>query len=181
MPPQLQEMTRDELIGVVSSLYHEVQTLKKLIYGARSERFIADTANPDQGTLGFGEQVEPQKEEPEKQTITYEREKTSSKKAAVRQPIPEHLVRIVHQILPEEEVTGLVKIGEEVTEELEYTPDKLFVNRYVRPKYIKPEGATTKVLIGKLPERPLPKCIAGPTLLAALIIAKFIDHLPLYR
>jgi hypothetical protein len=51
----------------------------------------------------------------------------------------------------------------------------------VRGKYVKPEGEKTKVLIGKLPERPLPKCIAGPQLLAALIIAKFIDHLPLYR
>src|ERR1019366_6397711 len=62
-----------------------------------------------------------------------------------------------------------------------YTPGKLFVNRYVRPKYVKTEGEGTKVLIGKLPERPLPKCIAGPQLLAALIVAKFIDHLPVYR
>ena len=87
----------------------------------------------------------------------------------------------MHEIKPEEDVTGLVKIGEEVTEELEYIPGKLFVNKYVRPKYVKPYGEKTKVLIGKLPERPLPKCIAGPQLLAALIVAKFIDHLPAYR
>ena len=181
MPPQLQEMTRDELMGVVSSLYHEVQTLKKLIYGTRSERFIADTSNPDQGTLGFGDCLEPKKEEGAKQTITYEREKSTSKTIVVRQLIAEHLVRIVHQILPEEDVTGLIKIGEEVTEQLEYSPGKLFVNRYVRSKYVKVEGDRTKVLIGKLPECPLPKCIAGPNLLAALITAKFIDHVPLYR
>ena len=181
MLPQLQEMTRDELMGVVSSLYAEVQTLKKLIYGTRSECFIADTSNPDQGTLGFGEVGEHKKEEPEKQTITYEREKSTSKTIAVRQLIAEHLVRIVHQILPEEDVTGLIKIGEEVTEQLEYSPGKLFVNRYVRSKYVKAEGDRTKVLIGKLPECPLPKCIAGPNLLAALITAKFIDHVPLYR
>jgi hypothetical protein len=55
------------------------------------------------------------------------------------------------------------------------------VNRYVRPKYVKPTAAGNKIIIGQLPERPLPKCIAGPNLLSALIIAKFIDHLPLYR
>ncbi len=74
-----------------------------------------------------------------------------------------------------------MRIGEVITEELEYSPSTLFVNQFVRPKYVKREGEKTKILIGKLPERPFPKCIAGPLLLAALIIAKFIDHLPLYR
>jgi len=64
---------------------------------------------------------------------------------------------------------------------LEYTPAKLFVRQFVRVKYVKQQGEKTKVLIGKLPERPLPKCIAGPMLLAAIIVAKFVDHLPGYR
>lgn len=174
-------MTREELLGVVGSLYHENQNLKKLIFGAKSERFIPASENTQQGTLDFGEVPEDKKEEPEQETITYTREKSSDKAKPSRQPIPAHLERITHPIEPEEDVTGLVKIGEEVTEELEYTPGKLFVNRYVRSKYVKPESEGTKVLIGKLPERPLPKCIAGPNLLSALIVAKFIDHLPLYR
>ncbi len=180
-------MNREELISIVGSLYHENQNLKKLIFGSKSERLIPEN-NPEQISLDFGQTPEVPKQEPATETITYEREKNSGKQRPSRQPIPAHLERIVHEIKPEEDVTGLVKIGEEVTEELEYVPGKLFVNKFVRPKYAKKEGEQTlptgrqaKVLVGKLPERPLPKCIAGPQLLAALIVAKFIDHLPLYR
>ena len=71
MPPGIQEMTREELLGVVGSLYHENQNLKKLIFGAKSERFIPASENTQQGTLDFGEVPEDKKEEPEQETITY--------------------------------------------------------------------------------------------------------------
>ena len=180
-------MNREQLLEVVKEQYHEKERLqaelaqlKKMVFGSKSERFVPEAA-PEQTSLDFGDTVEAKKEEPVTETITYEREKNSNKSKPSRQPIPAHLERVIHEIQPEEDVTGLVKIGEEITEELEYVPGKLFVNKFVRPKYVKPEGEKTKVLIGKLPERPLPKCIAGPQLLSALIIAKFIDHLPLYR
>jgi transposase len=180
MPPGIEEMDREQLLSVVSSLYHENQNLKKLIFSSKSERFVPEVA-AEQTALDFGDTPEVKKEEPATETVTYERENNTNKTKPSRQPIPAHLERVVHEIQPEEDVTGLVKIGEEVTEELAYVPGKLFVNRFVRPKYVKQEGETSKVLTGKLPERPLPKCIAGPQLLAALIVAKFIDHLPLYR
>lgn len=194
MPPEMQEIGREELLDIVESLWGEKENLlqenqnlkfengnlKKLIFGAKSERFVPQ-ANAQQTSLDFG-QVEEKKPEPVTETITYEREKsTGSKNKPSRQPIPAHLERVVHEIQPAEDVTGLVKIGEEVTEELEYEPGKLFVNKYVRPKYVKQEGEKTRVLVGKLPERPLPKCIAGPQLLAALMVAKFADHVPLHR
>jgi len=180
MPPGIQEMNREELLNVVGTLYHENQNLKKLIFGSKSERFVPEVA-PEQTSLDFGKEPEVKKEEPAKETITYEREKNTNKQKPSRQPIPAHLERVMHEIKPEEDVTSLVKIGEEITEELEYVPGKLFVNKFVRPKYVKQEGEKAKVLIGQLPERPLPKCIAGPQLLAALIVAKFIDHIPAYR
>lgn len=180
-------MNREQLLEVVKEQYEikeqlqsELAQLKKMIFGAKSERFVPE-AIPEQTNLDFGATSEVPKVEPVTETITYEREKNNGKQKPSRQPIPAHLERVVHEIQPEEDVTGLVKIGEEVTEELEYVPGKLFVNKYVRSKYVKPEGEKTKVLIGKLPERPLEKCIAGPQLLAALIVAKFIDHLPAYR
>jgi len=187
MPPEIQEMNREQLLEVVKEQYHEKERLqaelaqlKKMVFGSKSERFVPEVA-PEQTSLDFGEAPEVKKEEPATETITYEREKNSNKSKPSRQPIPAHLERVIHEIQPEEDVTGLVKIGEEITEELEYVPGKLFVNKFVRPKYVKPEGEKTKVLIGNLPERPLPKCIAGPQLLAALIVAKFIDHIPAYR
>ena len=189
MPPEIEKLGREELLEVVREQYEKNETLqsendrlKKLIFGAKSERFVPEV-DPQQTSLDFGGTPEVEKNPSATEIIIYEREKNNGKQKPTRQPIPAHLERIIHEIQPEEDVTGLMKIGEEVTEELEYTPGKLFVNRYIRPKYVKPgnDGEGTKVLIGNLPERPLPKCIAGPHLLAALIVAKFVDHLPLYR
>lgn len=80
---------------------------------------------------------------------------------------------------PAEAVYGLKKIGEEVTEELEYEPGRLHVNRYVRPKYAGAEGEG--VLIAALPERPIERGIAGPGLLSHILISKYVNHLPMYR
>lgn len=71
------------------------------------------------------------------------------------------------------------KIGEEVTEVLEYEPGELFVKKYVRPKYARPEN--NGVVIGELPVRPLEKAMAGEGLLSQIIIDKYVDHLPLHR
>jgi transposase len=70
-------------------------------------------------------------------------------------------------------------MNEEITEVLEYEPGELFVKRYVRIKYAKLNNEG--VLIGKLPTRPLEKAMAGPGLLAQIVIDKYVDHLPLHR
>lgn len=79
-------------------------------------------------------------------------------------------------IEPEEDVTGYRKIGEEITEELEQIPSKLFVRQYIRPKYSRPNGEG--VVIGQLLSLSIEKSIAGPGLLAQVIIDKYVDHLP---
>jgi transposase len=73
-----------------------------------------------------------------------------------------------------------VCIGTEVTEELEYKPASYFIKRYIRYKYAakQKEG---KVLIGSLPCRVIEKGIAGPGLIASILVDKYTDHLPLYR
>src|SRR5208283_1276655 len=112
----------------------------------KSERFVPEV-DPQQVSLDFGDIPEVTKEEPVIETITYDRKKGSGKQKPSRQPLPAHLKRVIHEIQPEEDVTGLVKIGEVITEELEYSPATLFVNQFVRPKYVKPEGEKTKILI----------------------------------
>ncbi len=82
-------------------------------------------------------------------------------------------------IEPEGDVTGLTKIGEEVTETLEYTPAGLVKKRTVRPKYVK--KGNQGVLIAALPGRPIEKCIAEACLLAHVLVSKYVDHLPFYR
>ncbi len=97
-------------------------------------------------------------------------------------PIPEHFPVEEQVIEPEGDTEGLAKIGEERTEWVEYTPASLVKKVIIRPKYAVPEeeGGTT-VLAGQLPSRPVPKSIAGASLLAHIIVAKFIEHLPFYR
>ena len=85
-------------------------------------------------------------------------------------------------IEPTEDTTNMVCIGKEITEELDYTPAKLHINRTIRPKYItkEDEKGNQKQVIAEL-NRPLPKCIASAALLAMIFTDKFIYHLPLYR
>ena len=158
-------------------LAEELAQLKRMIFGSKSERFIP-SVHPSQSSLF----ELPMLAKPEvKEQITYERKKVEklTKDAAGRQMLPSHLERVEIFIEPTENIEGLKKIGEEVTEELEYIPPVLKVNKYIRPKYAKQDGEG--VLIGILPSRPIEKGIPGPGLLAHILISKYVDHLPLYR
>lgn len=160
----------------ILKLQQQLEQLLRNTYGRKSERYVAD---PSQGALPFDipSSVEP---EEQKETITYTREKKSAtSKHKGRLPLPDHLERVDIIVPPSEDTAGLVKIGDEITEQLECEPGKLFVKRFIRPKYAKANGAG--VLIGELPSSPIEKGIPGPTLLALILIQKYVDHLPLYR
>lgn len=151
----------------------QVAELKRLIFGARSERHI--TVMPGQADL-FGEAVA---QAPERETALVERKKPLPKKQAVRQPIPAHLPRKTTTIEPENiDLDKAIKIGEEVTEFLNYTPSNIYVERIVRPKYRVEET----IVIAELDNaQPIAKSNAGAALLAYILISKYVDHLPLYR
>jgi len=177
------EKTISEYQIKILKLETELGEMKRMIFGSRSERFVP-VVPPEQTSLGFEiETVEAKP--PVTETITYTRKKEQNSKPIKRgrQPLPAHLERVKIVIEPDEDVSGLKRIGEEITEELEYKPGKLFVNQYVRPKYITPEAedGSQKVLIGELPSRPIEKGIPGPGLLAQILIDKYVDHLPCYR
>ena len=110
----------------------------------------------------------------------------SRKKRPVRRPLPDWLPRevIIHDLSEEEKVCGcgahLVRIGEEVSEQLKYIPAQVSVIQHVRPKYAcKP--CEENVKIAPMPTLLLPKCIATPELVAHTIVSKYCDHTPLYR
>ena len=104
-------------------------------------------------------------------------------KRPVRRPLPDHLPResIVHQpVCTCPDCGGSMKqIGEDVSEVLEHIPESFKVIRHVRPKL-----ACTKcdtIVQQPAPSRPIARGIAGPGLLAHVLVSKFADHLPLYR
>ena len=70
----------------------------------------------------------------------------------------------------------LKAFAEDVSEQLEYVPASFRVIKHVRPKYRC--GCDDKI---HQAEAPIPRSYAGPGLLSHVAIAKFMDHLPLYR
>ncbi|HHH50483.1 MAG TPA: IS66 family transposase [Saprospiraceae bacterium] len=162
--------------------------LQKMLFGPKSERYKKEEEASNQMRL-FGTQIskeeQQQAQEQEKETITYQRKKTKEKKSATRIPLPEDLPRIEVVIEPSGDLSGLVKIGEEVTEILDIIPPQFQVIRIVRPKYAKPEAKTQQIanpiLIAPMPERVIDKGIPSTRLLVYIIMSKFVDHLPYYR
>jgi len=113
-----------------------------------------------------------------------ERRKTTDRKPFGRKPLPDHLPRerVVHEpALACGSCGGTVlrKIGEDVTEVLEYVPSSFKVIEHVRPKLSCRSCAT--ILQAPLPSFPIERGRAGPALLAHVVVAKFADALPLHR
>lgn len=162
----------------IENLKHQLSELKRMIYGSKRERFIPQDDN--QISL-FGDNDE-KKAEPEKEEIKYTRNKKSPKAKAKRTELPAHLPRKEEIIEPEGLSEGAKKIGESVTEILEYIPQNLFVRKIIRPKYIVMQNdEETKIVTTKLPKLPIPKSYAGASLLSHIIVSKFVDHLPFFR
>lgn len=161
-------------------LTNELLYLRRQLFGRSSERFIPE--DPLQLSFAFeglDELPEEQQAMPEEVVVpSYTRKKEAGRKP-VREPLPEALRREEVVIEPENIPEGSVRIGEEVTEKLEYTPGEVFVKRIVRPKYALSGGEG--VIIAPLPSQVLPRSNAGASLLAHLLVSKYQDHLPFYR
>ena len=103
---------------------------------------------------------------------------------AGRQALPEHLPRIEHHHEPEVCVCGqcggaLVKIGEDITEQLDVEPAKFFVHRHIRSKYAcRP---CERIVSADVAPAVIDGGMAAPGLIAWILISKYLDHLPLYR
>jgi transposase len=172
--PVLLELVQQQQ-SQIQKLQHQIEQLIRLIHGQKSEKYPLD---PKQISLGFD--LPAIVHEKKKETITYTREKTSgTSNHKGRLPIPDHLPRVDEIIIPKEDVSGLKEIGQEITERLECEPGRLFVKRIIRPKYARENNEG--VVMAELPSSPIEKGRAGASILALIIIQKYIDHLPLYR
>lgn len=157
-------------------LKHELEQLKRMIFGSKSERFIGQ----DKDQLSLFE-LKQEEVGPQKETITYQRKKESEKKKGHPRPkISANIPRKEETIEPEGLTDDMRKIGEEVTEVLEYEPGQMHVRKIIRPKYVT-KNEDDGVIIADLPSLPLPRSNAGAGLLSHIMVGKFIDHLPFYR
>ena len=103
---------------------------------------------------------------------------------SARKPLPAHLPREVRSYLPKQEACPdcggeLKHLGEDVSEMLEIEPLRFKVIRQVRPKLAC--AGCERIVQAEAPSRPIARGIAGPGLLAHVLVSKYGDHLPLYR
>ena len=176
---QLQLKSKDQTIAL---LIEQVRILKHKHFGRSSEHL-----SPDQIALLFNEAESAiaQTVSPTvSQEITYT---VTRKKHSGRRFLPPALPRvIVNHDLPESEKvcprdgTPLHRVGEVVSEQLDIVPMRIQVIRHVRHSYgCRCCGETIKT--ASLPPQPIPQSIASPGTLAHLAVAKYAEHLPLYR
>src|SRR5690606_23938151 len=172
----LENLSKDDLLKVISSrdekidlltserdtlsqerdyLKAQVEMLKRMQFGQSRERFEGD---PNQTTLPFeAEPAEVEQQQQEvKEKIEYTRKRPNHKGRA---KLPEHLPVEEIEIYPQGDLSEMVCIGKEITEELECEPAKFYIKRYIRYKYAAKNG--NGVRIAELPERVIDKGIPG--------------------
>ena len=173
--------TLNELQRRNQQLEHRVDQLCRHQYGPRSEK------DADQPRLF---------EEPDQASQAPETDETAStvdvpahrrKRQGGRKPIPDHLPRhrLEHDLDEAERACPCCgdprrRIGEEVTEQLDYIPASLFVWQHVQGKYAC-KACEGQIALAEKPRQPIEKSIAGPGLIAHVIVSKYADHQPLNR
>jgi transposase len=164
----------------------KVEQLLKRLYGPRSERI-----DPSQLVL-FGQELAAAQEAAAQEAEAQAEPEPAAappapKKGHGRRPLPQDLPRkrIEHDAPAEEKVcpecgADKKRIGEEVSEQIEYVPASLFILEHVRPKYACP-CCQEYVSIAPAPSKAIEKGLPGPGLAAHVIVSKYCDHQPLYR
>ncbi|MBK9327367.1 MAG: IS66 family transposase [Hydrogenophilales bacterium] len=158
----------------------ELAHLRRLRFGAKSEALSAEQRDLFQETL----ETDIAACEAEAEQAVPEAKPCAKRERAGRQPIPSHLPRIEHRFEPESCTCGhcgqdLVKIGEDISEQLDVEPARFFVHRNIRPQYAC--RACETITAAPIPAAIIDGGLAAPGLLAWVAIGKYADHLPLYR
>ncbi|HSQ03459.1 MAG TPA: IS66 family transposase [Burkholderiales bacterium] len=181
-------MARDDLPN-------DVESLKELVLAGRAEVEHLKLIIAKLKRLQFGRRSEKLDREIEQLELRLEELQVSAVPAAptssdkpaaqvpVRRPLPEHLPRTRIEHTPAcacpDCGTAMRKIGEDVSEILDYMPERFRVIQHVRPKFACP--ACERIVQVEAPSRPIERGLAGAGLLAHVLVSKYADHLPLYR
>jgi transposase len=159
-------------------LREKVNLLVRRVFGSTSEQLDAAQL---QLLLSGAELVEPAPVQSEpapkpKPVQTLRKPKTPR--------LPENLP-VVEEVIDPEPVKAAPEqwrqIGQEVSEQLDYEPARYLRRRLVRRTYVSKVQPEVAPVTAPLPPTLQERCIATPALLAQVIVAKYCDHLPLYR
>jgi transposase len=163
----------------------QIESLKEQINLLLANRFGPASEKVNEAQLGLFNEAEVEAQvEPVPEPITVP---AHERKRGKRKPLPAHLdrVEVIHDIPEEDKVcphhgVALEHFGEDTSEQFEVIPATLRVLEHKRLKYRCPccEGHLVRA---PMPPQPIPKSMASPGLLAYIVVAKYLDALPLYR
>jgi transposase len=168
---------------LIENLEYRLTLALRYRYASRKEALETDHPQRslfNEAELSFPEETQ---EVTEVQTVTVN---THTRKKTGRKPLPQDLPRIRREYdLTDAEkqcICGshLQVIGEDISEQLEIIPAQMFVIEHVKKKYAC-KACSDTIKSAAAPKQAIPKSIAGPGLLAHILVSKFCDHLPLYR
>jgi len=166
--------------AMIAFLRQQIDLMKRRQYGPKSERIDDKQLELLEGLL---EQACVEQEE----RISPQPRKQKTKKRAKAQKTiryPED-IPVVEEVIEPLEVQAAPdkwrRISQEVTEELIFEPGRFILKRTIRPKYVAVQEPQQAPIVAPLTPRLLERSLLSPELLARIVTAKYVDHLPLYR
>jgi transposase len=161
----------------IKRLTELIAKLKRALFGQKSEKLSAQI---DQLELELEELHITQGIQPHFTEVA----KTQERRTSKRRPLPDHLPRQNEEHLPSATAcpdcgSSWQKIGEDVSEVLEYVPASYRVIRHIRPRLSC--TCCDRMAQAPAPSRPIARGSFGPGLISHVIISKYMDHLPIYR
>jgi transposase len=171
----------DSCTTEIENLKLLVLKLKRMHFGPRSEKYDPDI---QQLELRLEDLEANQAAAEPPPVVASEVVLKQSPRKPARRPLPAALPRETETIAPPQEACpdcggALRHLGEDVSETLEYVPARFKVIRTVRPKLSC--AGCSRIVQAAAPNRAIDRGLAGPGLLAHVLVAKYADHLPLYR
>ena len=167
------------LKDLVADLQGQLDWFRRQVFGTKSERVIP--TSDAQCTLPLGD-VPSTSPAAKTQTITYTRTCPDANKTPHgREEIPAHIPRVDIPVEPDFDTTGMEKVAEKVTEQLEYKPPEFYAKRYIRPVFATIINGERTLICPDLPPLCIEKGKLGPTVVAQTIISKCQDHIPHFR
>ena len=178
-----------ELANDIARYQKQIDYLSRRLFGRRSEKISGEELD----FFGHNDLMKTDQSDRDVEPNPTETPEVTEKKKRRRRKTPQRPTqikdlprrRVEYDVTEEQrccEACGVEKrrIGEEVSEQLEFVPACYHVIEHIRPKYAYP-CCQGQVVIAEKPAQPIEKGMAGPGLIAHVLVSKYADHLPLYR
>ena len=162
-----------------SLLRQKIDALCRRVFGSSSEKIDATQLELLLQMVNSGADLEAHAAAPvEKASKSVQPRKERAPRVPENLPVVEQIIE-PQEVIDEPERWRL--IGQEVSEQLDYEPARFLRRRIIRKKYVHVSDPDRAPILAALPEKLLERGVAGPGLLAHILVSKYADHLPLYR